>query len=153
MLHCQPCLADSAWADEGDCLRRARHVRQVGELGVAPENRRQRSCQVVAISGQHPQCRECIVESFTVYLPELHGVVEVADSIPAERLQGQVRWKLHAVGCVCRDDDLAAVAGVHHPRRLMHGEGHVVSPMRNRDTRVDAHSHTYLRGVRPRFGS
>ena len=112
------------------------------ELSAAPEDRCQRSCQVVAISREHPQCWECVVEAFTVHLPELDRVVEVTHSKPAERPQGQVSWELGAVGGVCRYDDLAAVSGVHHPRSLMHGVRHIVAFVRNRDPRVHTHPDT-----------
>ena len=88
-----------------------------------------------------------------MHLPQLDRLVEVADSKPAERPQGQVRWKLDAVGGVCRNDDLAAVTGVDHPRCLMHGEGHVVASMGNRDTGVHAHPHAHRCIDWPWFGT
>ena len=148
MLDGQPRLAHPTRPDDRDRPRRPCHLREVFELGVAPEDRRQRGCQVVTISRQHAQRRERVLQACAVHLPELDRIVEVADPIPAERPQRQVRRQVNTVGSVRRDHDLATVTGVDDARRLVHGERHVITLVRDRNARMDTHpdAHGCLRG-------
>ena len=145
-------LAETARSDDAHEPGCCDEVGQRAEIVVAPDDRGRRPDEVVSVGREHPERRELGREVRRCDLEQLDGVVEVADPIATERRERPPARIAHLFGCLGGDHDLAAVPGVHHSRRLVHGERDVVIPVRRGEACVNPHPHPDHRVGRPRLG-
>ena len=145
-------LAETARSDDAHEPGCCNEIGQRAEIIVAPDDRGRRPDEVVSVGWEDPERRELGREVRRGDLEQLDGVVEVTDPIATERREHLPARVARLFGCLGGDHDLATVPGVHHSRRLVHGERDVVIPVRRGEARMNAHPHPDHRVGRPRFG-
>ena len=119
-------LAETAGPDDGDETCDFEELGELVEIVGAPDDRGRAADQVVTVSRQHAQRRERGRQARAGDLEELDRVVEVTDPIATERRERQPSRRLTRSAVSVETHDLTAVSGIHHARRLVHGESDVV---------------------------
>jgi hypothetical protein len=145
-------LAETARSDDAHEPGSRDEVGQRAEIVVPSDDRGRRPDEIVPVGRENTERRELSREVRRRDLEQLDRVIEVTDPIATERYERLAARTAHLLGCLGGHHDLAAVPGVHHSRRLVHGERDVVIPMRRGETRMNPHAHPDHRVGRPRLG-
>ena len=124
----------------------------VAEIVVPPDDRGRRPDEIVPVGRENTERRELSRDVRRRDLEQLDRVIEVTDPIATERYERLAGLTAHLLGCLGGHHDLAAVPGVHHSRRLVHGERDVIIPVWRGEARMNPDSNPDHRVGRPRLG-
>ena len=148
-LEREPGLAGAAGADQ----RQQAHVvareqlAGLGELALAPDEGVRHRGEAREPVVERVQRRELVRQAVDLELVELLRAGQVLQHVLAEVAELDARPEQRARGL--RDEHLAAVAGRHHARRVVHVEADVAAVHPPRLAGVQAHAHADLVAVGP----